>query len=132
LVLAQARAEKDPAERGARPVNPPALEPPASNGDDPMRVITKPARVSPSEAAALLAETQALHQLVRELTEPRAAGGIDPNQCAGPLCDELWAYCGRHKMAWLRTKINQRLERETGKRSPAAGGSQDRLIRATG
>jgi hypothetical protein len=70
--------------------------------------------------------------LARRYAGRQRAGGVDPYQCAGPLCDDLWAYRGDRGMAWLRTKINQRLEARTGKRSPAAGGSQDRVARAEG
>jgi hypothetical protein len=103
-------------------------------------------RTARTDQPSLAAEMAALIELVEGLPEParialagmlarryagrQRAGGVDPDQCAGPLCDELWAYCGRRKMAWLRTRINQRLEAETGKRSPAAGGGQDRVARA--
>jgi hypothetical protein len=88
--LARAGAERDPPGMvpGGKPL--PALEPPASNKDETtMRVITDNPRLSRTEAAALLAEVRALHELVRELTVPRAPAASTcarsrPTSCSTP------------------------------------------------
>jgi hypothetical protein len=66
---------------------------------------------------------------VEPATAPPAVIGIDPELRAGPLAREIWERCGRRKAAVVRTRINQLIEAEDGKRSPAAGGSTHRVVR---
>jgi hypothetical protein len=90
-----------------------------------MSFTTDTPRLSRTEAAALLAEVQALHQLVRELTVPRMAGGIDPSLPAGQLAEAIWQACGRRKSLWVRTRLCQLAEAEGGIR--VRGRGRDRV-----
>jgi hypothetical protein len=92
-----------------------------------LNILESP-RLSPTETQALLAEVQALAQLVRELTAragPQPVGGIDPTLPAGLLADALWEVIGRRKALWVRTRISQKAEAEDGRR--ARGRGRDRV-----
>jgi hypothetical protein len=71
---------------------------------------TDTARLSRSEATALLAEAQALHQLVRELTVPRTNGrGVDLRKITpDQLLDSWIAVRGAKAEAHLLGKIYRR------------------------
>jgi hypothetical protein len=89
-----------------------------------MNSTTIRTRLSRTEAAALLAEAQALVALARELTVragPQPTGGIDPRLPTGPLAEALWRKCGRREALFVRTRLCQLAEREDGVRIRGRG-----------
>jgi hypothetical protein len=92
--------------------------------------VTLPDQLDNVEMARLRSEVRALQGLVRELlarlAAPAPAGGPElAGMSNRELVDLLFEVRGQRSCAVLRTRISQRIERESGRRSRGRG--QDRV-----